>query len=501
MDGPLGIPIHDCGRCHGGALLLRHTSLAIALAALSCSAEPARQSAGDLPSILLICSDTHRYDYSVAHGGENLMPGLTRLRRRAVLFDRAWSNASWTLPSIVTVLTGLPPRRHRTGHKLRTGRIEELKDRKPTPGRFVAPWGPIYHEITAYPSQLESLPEILSARGYRTALVSANPFYFLSGLSEDGHDIAIELHGKSGAEVNASVARILAQHPKVRPLFLSVHYTDVHDYSRLIQKRHPGIRFRGASQAQLRSAYEDSVRALDRHLSELLVRWDETVGLDDSLVIFYSDHGEHLKDPGSPDLQEAVKQLPQEFPFSYLALTVPVIGHGNSMQESLLRIPLVVKFPASYGMRDRRVSTPVSLVDILPTVLDVIGGASEEVSKRLPGHSLLAIAESESESDAGYPIFADYQLYGSPLSSIRVGEYKLVHDASSDTASLWRTCLSCRPDGDPGREVDAPDIRDKLLGRLRSHAEKATRETAGLRSDRNVPMEDVEKLRELGYVQ
>jgi arylsulfatase A-like enzyme len=453
------------------------------------------------PPILLVCSDTHRFDYSIADEGPGLMPQLAALRERSVTYRRAWSNASWTLPSIASALTGLYPRYHRTGLKVKTGPREELTPGSVPPGFFAAPWSSVYHLVTSYPARLDSLPELLRRRGYRTALVAANAYYFLSGLAWDGFSIAVEAPNQPAGVVNQEVGRLLESLADEGPLLLVVHYTDVHDYAKSSFPRGfagPGVY--GAGREQVRAPYRDAVRAFDGHLGDLIRRWDQAVGLEGSLVVFYSDHGEHLFDPGHPDLSAALDRAGPELPESYRRLAVPVLNHGNSMQESLLRIPLVVKFPASAGVGGTSVDAPVSLVDLAPTLLEVAGVPSDTRERAPQGRSLLALARGEAAPERA--LFADFQLYGEPLASIRRGRHKLVLRLGDDSTELRETCLACRSDGDPGEPLDDERIRGELSAELMAHLEEARRATAGLRSGHRVSQEEaLEQLRALGYAE
>lgn len=448
------------------------------------------------PPILLICSDTHRYDYSVDHVGPELMPRLQALREESVSYRRAWSNGSWTLPAIASVATGRTPPFHRTGLKMRNGQRRELDERGLPPGRFALPWQSLYFELTAYPGELVSLPERLAGAGYRTALVTASPFYVLSGLAEDGYDLVIERPNASATRLNAEVAQLLSE-PHEVPLFINVHYLDVHDFGRRIAKR-PRMTLYRVPPALVRRAYAEAVSEFDDALGELLDLWDRAAGFHRSLVVFYSDHGDHLFDPGHPSPNGPFPEPTEGLPLSYLRLTLPVLNHGNSMQESLLRIPLLVKYPDSLDVEPRAVDVPVSLVDLYPTILDVAG--IEADPKATPGQGLSLLELGDEPPDAGRLIVADNQLYGAPLASARRGSFKLVYDRRDGSARLYKTCLDCRPDGDPGVESHDAGARRELLGELQRHLDAAEKATAGLRSHREIDPHEVEKLRALGYV-
>ncbi len=78
---------------------------------------PVSNSSDRPPDILMICSDTLRWDTSVGPAGSRLMPALSRLQGDVVSYRDAFSTASWTMPSITTALTGLYPRFHGAGER------------------------------------------------------------------------------------------------------------------------------------------------------------------------------------------------------------------------------------------------------------------------------------------------------------------------------------------------------------------------------------------------
>jgi arylsulfatase A-like enzyme len=139
-------------------------------------------------------------------------------------------------------------------------------------------------------------------------------------------------------------------------------------------------------------------------------------------------------------------------------------------------------------------------VDLVPTLLEVAGVPGEARERAPQGRSLLALARGEAAPERA--LFADFQLYGEPLASIRRGRHKLVLRLGDDSTELRETCLACRSDGDPGELLDDERIRGELSAELKTHLEEASRATAGLRSGHRVSQEEaLEQLRALGYAE
>ncbi len=450
------------------------------------------------PNILFVCSDAHRRDFAVGERGASLMPTLHDLARQGVAYNQAFSNASWTLPSIASIMTGRFPRYHLTGQKVKTGLTSELSAAPVPPGYFLSVWEDWYHQISAYPDACVCLPERLRQAGYTTALIAANPYFFHTGLHADGFDIAQNLSGLDGGQVNEAVVAVLRDLPRDRPVFLMVHYVDVHDFDKsYFRAKNPGVGIYRAPRDLVVASYEDAVRDADRYLAALLQTWNSFAGSEENMVVFYADHGEHLLDPGHPQLPEKLKGLHTDPAIDLKRLQYPILNHGNSMEEALLRVPLVVKYPARMKLRGMEVNEPVSLVDLFPTVLEVAGIAREGLP--FAGDSLLKIADGQTHPDR--LIFADYQLYGDEFSSVRKGPFKMVFNLSNHTAKLFDLRLPYLPLGEEGQISTDEAAARELRSAFEQDVLVATESTEALKSnfvaDQKQAMKD---LRALGYV-
>jgi arylsulfatase A-like enzyme len=116
----------------------------------------------------------------------------------------------------------------------------------------------------------------------------------------------------------------------------------------------------------LRALYRAEVRYLDERVSQLVAAIDERRGLENAVVVILSDHGDNIGDHG-------------------------LLGHNYSMWETLLHVPIVIRYPggAAGGTRDPRLA---QTVDVLPTVVQVAGGT---LSGAIAGRSLRSAATRE----------------------------------------------------------------------------------------------------------
>jgi hypothetical protein len=352
------------------------------------------------PNIILICSDTHRYDYSLAGGCSDYLPAFSRYATESFVFHKAFSNASWTVPSVVSVLTGLEPLYHGAGWRAIVNR-EIFKGGNLLPGKHDFMKFGRNIDIVKYDKGFTSIPEKLKSLNYFTACCMANGYTYLSGVVNDGFDITVSFRKKeerTGKEVNACTSSLIKNYPRQLPLFLYIHYMDVHDYR--IGRSIDSLR----SEEVLKKLYKKKVLEFDDYFAELLELLKETGLYDSSIIIFYSDHGENLYE---------CRQ----------------IGHGNDMREFLLHIPLVFKLPPRYKAAPRPVYDNVQLIDIFPTIMDLIGAAEPASSLPLRGMSLKDIMLENKTIENRY-IRSAIQGSRDELAAVRHGRWKYIRNLS-----------------------------------------------------------------------
>jgi arylsulfatase A-like enzyme len=217
-----------------------------------------------------------------------------------------------------------------------------------------------------------TLAEALQERGYRTAAVLTNPWVSEgSGLHRGFEEVRNEVM-KSAEVVNRS-ARELMDSEDPRPLFLYLHYMDVHGpYGLLVSgpseelgptpasdrramsaeeiEALPNyLRIEGATElGDYVRAYDRGIRSWDRAFGELIAYTDVDPRLREAVVAVIADHGEELLDHGG-------------------------WSHGGSLYQEQLFVPWIMRVP---GIEGRRVREAVSLTDVGPTLLSLAGGVS-----------------------------------------------------------------------------------------------------------------------------
>jgi arylsulfatase A-like enzyme/Flp pilus assembly protein TadD len=303
--------------------------------------------------IVLISVDTLRADHLPAYGyGGVATPSLDRLRADSVLFRNAWSPAPLTLPSHVTMLTGLLPPRH--GVRANAG-------------------------FTYRGAAAATLPGLLKAQGYATAAaVSSYVMRADTGLArlfdfyEDGIDPsaggAFGEYQRRG-DVTVALAREWIDAHRGVPFFFFLHLYEPHvPYD-------PPEPFRSRY-----APYDGEIASADAIVGGLLDHLRAQALYDRALVIFTSDHGEGLGQHGEDQ-------------------------HSILLYAEALRVPLLVKLPTQQRAGET-VEAPAQLADILPTVASLLGlAAPAEVA----GQSLLDLAaagERRIYSETLYPRLA-----------------------------------------------------------------------------------------------
>jgi arylsulfatase A-like enzyme/Tfp pilus assembly protein PilF len=260
--------------------------------------------------------DTLRADRLGAYGWEKAeTPAIDALARRGTLFEHAFTVAPITLPAHASVLTGRFPSRH----GIRGNSFYTLDEA----------------EIT--------LAEVLRASGYRTgAVVGAAVLDRRFGLNRGFDFYDDEMPGgrdgliadRSAASVVSRALAWLASVGTESPFFLWVHLFDPHHPYEPPQPLR--FRFDGAP-------YDGEVAYVDGEIQRLLSSLESTGALRDTLIVLTSDHGESLGEHGEDT-------------------------HGVFLYDATLHVPLIVAGPG-VPTAVRRGDGPVSVVDIVPTVV------------------------------------------------------------------------------------------------------------------------------------
>ena len=431
------------------------------------------------PNVILVTIDTLRADHLSCYGYERkTSPFIDRIAEMGTLFVNASATSSWTPPSMASIFTGLYPRTHGVRHGFFTGKGEVIDQ-----------------EVLS--DEIRTLPEMLKEAGYRTFGVSSNGHLAVETGFAQGFDFfAMEWFVHAGA-VNRLASEQKNNITGEKPYFLWIHYFDPHGpfdaqkpwIDRYCPDKGAIDKLSGITAKKLRNRindfkenpdlintvtdiYDSEINFCDEHIRRL---FKIIPGARDSLVIITSDHGEEFLEHGS-------------------------IGHGQTLYEETVRVPLIIKPPSSEGSPAafrallKTVDMPVSNLDIVPTVLDLLGLDSGQ--GKLKERSLVPLMRGKAPS-ASKPFFMELDLTDS-WKAVRRGNWKLI-DAKRKQDRYFLFDLK----EDPGEHQDLFQERPELYKELGSELNRWIKEHplfSPPKVNQAISSNRVNKLRSLGYL-
>ena len=336
------------------------------------------------PNLVVVSLDTLRADRMSLYGHDRpTTPRLDAFAADALVFDAAWSNGAYTLPSHMSLFTGQVPSVHGVqGAGLRRD-----------PGR-----SPL-------------LAEVLAARGWTTAAFTGGGFVnptFGFGAGFERYGTLDPLVNTGSAKLRADLAGVpnvdleLLQENELavaldwledhadESVFLFLHTYAAHQFdpwprhadalglegeladdARSLELLYNGGEGGTPDEfARLLDWYDATVLQADEGVGRLVDTLERLDLVDDTIVIVTSDHGKELGEHGA-------------------------VGHGHALYEEMVRVPLLVHVPpalaAGTPFAPGRSAVPVSLVDLVPTVLEALDVAPWP---GLQGRSLLELGPS-----------------------------------------------------------------------------------------------------------
>jgi arylsulfatase A-like enzyme len=431
--------------------------------------------------------DTTRADHLSAYGyAQPTTPYLEAFAKRAILFERAYSTSSWTVPSHASLFTGLFSISHEATQE----------------SRYLA-------------SEFETIAELLSEAGYATVAFSNNSLVgthtnLLQGFAEI-HELWRDKAIQSTGEINATIRDWAKGHDHRQPFFLFINYINPHwnyDAPRILQDKFadPSLPAKARRQANFRTVdwyakrpaypkealelrialYDAEVAYVDEAVGELLATLSDLSLFENSLIVITADHGEALGENGHQ-------------------------GHTFTLYDTVVRIPMLIRPPGGAGAGTRR-SNPVQLTDVFSTIAAAAGVK--------PTSSLVAGRDLFNRSlPMDHPILAEYYYpdqylaffpkrtrstgslapYARRIRSILVNRHKFIW-GSDGRHELYDTA------SDPGEKRnlidEEPEVAKQLATRLDGLIERyRNNKPAATPSEIDMDPETQKNLRELGYIE
>ena len=458
------------------------------LAGAGCGGGTEEEARPERPNVLLISIDSLRADHLGCYGyGRRTSPRIDALAAEGALFEQAISTTSWTLPAHAALLTGLADSVHGctdTDKPLVPGRIT-LAERLAEHGYATAGFfsGPYLHPVFGLSQGFETWVDCTSYAGFNDQRAQ-----------ETGTIEGPDVWRRANDDVtNPTVLREVAawlRGSRREPFLAFVHLWDVHfdfvppppydtlfdpDYAGEMTGRDfffdpriaPGMPERDLE--HLIALYDGEIAWTDHHVGAILDLLGELGLADDTLVVLTSDHGTAFFEHGQR-------------------------AHRNGLFDELVHVPLVLRLPGAVPA-GARVPDQVSSIDVVPTVLELLGlGVPDDVM----GRSLVPALRGEASDQLAV---SELLTLGQELRSFRREGRKLIVDERTHLGRVYDL------ERDPGEQrgvarADEPAVRaareDQRQGMLWLDQWRALLPaTAG---EARIPEGVLDQLKDLGYV-
>ena len=434
------------------------------------------------PSVIVLSLDTLRADRLGFMGNpRGLTPRLDVLAAESVIFDKAIAPAPWTLATHASLFTSKLPFDHHA----------RLDFQKVAPRQVM-------------------LAESFRQAGYRTAAFTADGYVAASfGFSQ-----GFELYDESDDREHDALSRTLGlaldwlRREGDTPYFMFLHTYEAHSPYTHAEKADPSLKGRLSTRFTnleiedirhdrltltpderrwVQQLYDGDVAYLDALIGAFFDTLRKEGILDRAILVVVSDHGEDLWD-------HSVERSP---------------GHGHSLYQELIHVPLFVRWPDSLR-GGARIATRVSLLDVAPTLLELAGLPPNPEYR---GRSLAAACRTGTEPET-IPVTAESTEYGPDRFAGFDGRYKVIFTPWPEEKNMG-VGLTVAPlevfdlEADPFEQHDLsarlgelPPSLLHLIATVRARA-VAEKPSASEGSDAvETPSEELmERLRALGYVQ
>jgi len=346
-------------------------------------------------NIVFITIDAARADHLGCYGyRRDTTPNVDRLAADSIRFANAYSQSSTTIYSMNALMASRVP-------------LEVEK-------------GPV----------TPTLAEILGEAGFSTAVIGPkirfevynyrHVFYRGFQVRELSLQPATRLEDLISPRLT-EMANDFIQDQHNSPFFLWLHYYDPHaPYLPNAETEEWGER--GID------LYDGELRRADQCVGAFLKELHALDLYDRTIIVVFGDHGEEFREHGG-------------------------LTHSTTLYNETLHIPLIVRVP---GLESGVVLSPVGLIDIIPTVLDILGMPAQASFR---GRSLLTLMETPQIDESAYPVYSETLKFRKR--SVRLGDYKLIYDYRYCTYELYNL------KDDPGEKTNLFDQRPEAAARLK----------------------------------
>ncbi|MFC1668010.1 sulfatase, partial [Chlamydiota bacterium] len=346
------------------------------------------------PNIILLVIDALRPDHLGCYGhNRNTSPFIDQLAKEGIIFTNAYANASWTKPSVGTILSGQYPNIHNAIN------VNDLLSNK-----------------------VLSLSEMVQNAGYQTLYYDGNNVAIDASYNfNQGFDYYTFFDQVDAAFLTNTFISKLSK-LKEKPFFAYLHFMDCHvpyhqnefnsrftggvENKKIVPGEIVSFKIRGmtftdvlspADKEYHKALYDGQITYVDNLIKDIFLALKKENIVDNTIVIITADHGEEFWEHGN-------------------------FGHGNGLYNEILKVPLII-----YGstVTHTKIDARVRLIDIVPTILDFT-----DIEKPIPvqfdGISLLNVIDDPKGINSSNDVFSMGTLYGDEKYCLIKNDTKLI---------------------------------------------------------------------------
>jgi len=417
------------------------------------------------PNVILITIDTLRADHLGSYGyRRDTTPNIDKLAQKGVLYEYAYSQAPWTMPSMSSMHTSYYPTQIK---------IKSIKSK--------------IHD------NFITLAEFLRNNFYKTSAVISNIvvseiFGFSQGF-ETYDQTPLRARDELTSHLVTDKALEYIADNRDNKFFLWLHYMDPHsnyihhpqfnyaqDYNGLLGKNvHSGdlnkIRrsLDNADLEYIKDLYDEEISYTDMQIGRVLDSLSDYGLENNTVVIITADHGEELMDRNR-------------------------FGHNKTLYQELIHVPLIIYMPSRGEARATRSKSSVEIRSLAKTIVELCGLNNNHFG----GENLLLIAEEKTADTYAYSQKPIGRERYPKLEAISSGKWKLIKNIQNDTYELYDL------EADPGEETNlfgSEDTDKILINGLISKSSAIEKESVVETAEVEFKEEEIEKLKALGYIQ
>jgi len=322
-------------------------------------------------NLIIAILDAVNYRHMKCYGYErSTTPYVDSIAAEALVFNKAYAHASWTVPSTASLFTSTVPFTHRVWSRER-----RLSD------------------------EAFTLAEALKAKGFKTCALTSNASASSVYKLFQGFDEKIELFEWESKDLESKKklnviwaedfvkpAEEWIQKNKEKQIFMYIHFLQPHTpynppppfkdvfsqgYKGPLKDKRPFVpssldkdRLTFEDLEYITAKYDENLKYADFYLEKILDFLKDLNIFENSIIVITADHGEAFLEHG-------------------------VFGHSNNLYDEEIRIPLIIRFPKKYGLGGEKIDSLVQSMDLMPTFMDIYGQKKNRDS--LQGNSLLPL--------------------------------------------------------------------------------------------------------------